>query len=186
MSFGYSLSQNSIIEKARKAEEIKQRINKEIQKKKQQAAINRLKQLELKKREETYKEFTKKLKKYIYNQRRKIVYRKASKIVRSIKKERYRYQDMSNPKYKVINKWRMHQFKDYPLTRSYDGLTAGQAWNLLKNCWIGFRMCSESNDEEGMEFYAKGILKYQYLLEEVEADFTHIGLQSYKYFMESN
>lgn len=113
-----------------------------------------------------YEIFIKKLKEKEARDRRTIINKKAWALFKEQKKEMLRRMNRQRPDYKVLNKWRLKAYANEELTRSLDGLTAGKAWYLLKQCWEGYTARAVNSDIEGMRHYARGIEKYLWLLEE--------------------
>lgn len=126
--------------------------------------------------------FLENLKKYLQKQNKKKFDKIVKKELKYLKKQEYLYKDLQNPNYKRLNVYRFNP--NYILTRSFNNLTAGQAWNSLSQCWSAFKINYSSNNKEGMKHYALGIQKYLYLLEELPVDFSNIGLQPFKYFLD--
>ncbi len=124
------------------------------------------------------------LKKEKQRQKKRVRYatriKPAARYIAEMKKEVKKYGDMQHPEYKVVNMYRFNAFRNHLLMRSSEGLTAGEAWVLLRKCWLGFKVAQQVGNERGMRFYARGIQKYVYLLEEVPIDFSNIGLKPYK------
>ena len=51
-----------------------------------------------------------------------------------------------------------------------------QAWGALKKCWQGYKIAKGEWDTKKMEYYAKGIRKFQRELKKPVLDFPQLGL----------
>lgn len=161
--FGFSggLNTSQVI----KSQEIKERILIEKHKNKhksesKQARKNNEKGLA------PYELFLKRLKAKEISTKRKIINKRAWAIFKKHQKEMLKKMDLQNPEYKPFSKWRLAAYRDQELTRSLNGITAGKAWTLLTKCWDGFIARAKNGDIDGMKYYAEGIDKYLWLLEE--------------------
>lgn len=124
--------------------------------------------------------FLKELKRFMKKEKQKYYSKVAREYLGDLKKEGYRYKDMQHPMFKKHNRYRLNYFQDHILFRSLEGLTARQAWALVDKCWKGFKKSYRIGYQEGIKYYGEGLSKYLYLLEEVQPDFSHLGIKPYK------
>lgn len=76
-----------------------------------------------------------------------------------------------------VNIYSLPSFRDLPLPRSGNKITAGRAWGGLHRAWEGFKISKSKNNEELMKRYAFAIYRWVHLLElEHIVDFEDIGV----------
>lgn len=76
-----------------------------------------------------------------------------------------------------VNIYSLPAFRDLPLPRSGNKITAGRAWGGLHRAWEGFRISKSQNNESIMKRYAFAIYRWVHLLElEHVVDFSDIGI----------
>jgi hypothetical protein len=58
----------------------------------------------------------------------------------------------------------------------YSGFYDTETWGALKKCWKGYKIAKSEGDYEKMEFYAKGVRKFERELNISVTDFPQFGL----------
>ena len=60
-----------------------------------------------------------------------------------------------------------------------------ETWGGLRKCWKGFKIAKSDEDTKNMEYYAKGIRKFQRELKKSVSEFPQFGLLGRKMLEES-
>jgi hypothetical protein len=93
-------------------------------------------------------------------------------------KKRYRrssYNYLDNTVHGIVSSLKK-QYNRRDKILLYSGLYDTETWGALKKCWKGYKIAKSEGDYEKMEYYAKGVRKFERELNISVTDFPQFGL----------